>query len=378
MKEFDKFQKIYNDSGKEKFLQIMFTLLDLELPKNTENINLHFYPKKNIITIKNNKNMDYTLYMYDKYLIFSIRKKKYKTETVYSYAFKPYQTTVYFNGFNSTIALQETRLDNIKSRRLISYVDNYADNESQNPEFEKEILEFNGKNVECTYNYQNSGRQNQTYKAMNMEDCLYYYHFQTFPNDPDNSHTSYLEVASTTNVPKLNIIDRLNEEESLGDVISKPFPNILINGAVKNNGVTPNFQYQIKIRKDSSLTISCLERNLDEFSEEKKEKTILPSTKGELTVAELFRIIDILRCMLPESLLGKIIIELQNIQNHITNRNKNMKVGDFLDSILNSYSDFNTLARDILKNLSTYEKFIELIIQNQKESNQEQLIKRIN
>lgn len=374
MKEFDKFQKKYNDSGKEGFLKLLFVLLDIKLPKNIDSINIDFYPEKNAITIRNNKNIDYTLNMYEDYIVFSRNKKKYSTETVYSYAFEPYQYSVYFKGKNSKIALQETKLANIKSRRLISYIDG-----AQNPECEKEILEFNGKNVECIYNYQNAGRQMQTHKVMRMEDCVYYYHFQTYPNNPDQSHTSFLEVAATTNVPKLNIIDRLNEEERLRDVISIPAPNILISGTVKNNGVEPNFNYRIKIIKDSSnIKISFLETNLDDFTEKEKEKTILTNTKGELTVAELYRIIDILKNMLPKPLLVEVISELHNIQNNINNRNSNLKVGDFLDNILNFYTDFNSLALDILKNLSAYEKFIEFITQNQKESNQEELIKKMN
>lgn len=373
MKEFDKFQEDYNKYGKNDFLRLMFALLGIKLPRNLDSINVDFIPEKSAITIRNGKNIDYTLYLFEDYIVFFRNKKNYITETNYSYKFEPYQNTVYFKGQYNTIALQETRLANFKSRRLISYKDNQA----TYPEYEKEIIEFNGKNVECINNYQNASKQMQTYKVMRMENCIYYYHFQKYPDNPYQPYTSFLEVASTTNVPKLNIFNRLNEEEALRDVISIPAPNIFISGTIKNNGGEPDFTYRIKIRKDSShINISVLEINIKDFNENTKEKSILTDDEGELTIAELSRIIDILKNMLPTPLLLEVIPELQNIQNNINIRNNNTKIGDFLDCNLNFYTNFNTLALDVFKNLSTYERFIKLFTQKQKESNQLRLTKK--
>ena len=175
MQEFNKLQKNYKEYGKIGFLKLLSTLLDFQLPGNLESIEINFIEEKNAITIKNNKNIDYVLHLYEDYLVFSRNRKKYRTETVYSYKFKSYQNTIFFKGHGTnTIALQETRRNNIKSRRLISY----NANQTSYPDYEKEIMEFNGQNVECIYNYQDANNQMQTYKVMRMEDCIYYYHFQ--------------------------------------------------------------------------------------------------------------------------------------------------------------------------------------------------------
>lgn len=373
MKEFNQLQQKYKDYGKKDFLKLLSVLLEFQLPGNLDSIIIDFIQENNTITIRNNKNIDYTLSLYEDCLVFTRNRRKYLTETIYSYKFKPFQNTVYFKGQNNTIALQETRIDNIKSRRLISYIDKQA----SYPRYEKEIMEFDGNNVECIYNYQDAGTQTQTYKVMSMKDCIYYYHFQTYPNNSNESYTSFLEVASATNIPKLDIFNRLYEEESIRDAISIPAPNILISGTVINKNEEPNYTYRIKIQKKSSLIIiSSSEINLQDFSESRKYKTILTNNVDEITIDEIFRIIDILRYMLPAPLLPKVILELQNIQNNINIRNSNVKIGDFLDCNLKFYTDFNKLASDIFKNLSNYEQFIEFITQKQKEFNQLKLAKK--
>lgn len=373
MKEFNNFQKSYLENGKKNFLKLLSALLEFDLSENVDNITIAFIPEENAITIKNNKNIDYTLTLYEDHLSFSRKKSNYQLETLYHYNFEPYQNIIYFKGQNNnTIALQETIGKNMQSRRLVYY----GVNDTSYPKYEKEIIKLNNKPVECESNYQNSNNQLQTYKVMRMEDCVYYYHFQTYPRDNSQPYTSFLEVAATTNIPKLNIYSRLNEEESLRDAITYPHPNIIISGTVLSNNHNPNLTYKIKITKEGSkIHINVLSINIEKFSEIQQTKTISATNEDEITITEINYIIKMLKDMIPESLLLRVIPELQNIQNNINTRNNQIKIGDFLDCNLNLYPKLKDLALDILKNLYIYEQFIKNSVEKQKKDNQSKLIR---